>query len=141
MGKRKKLEKAAKKAYKRARKSVDEAVRTAERADDAARKRAKKLEDRLAAVPKRAEPGAGRPPAPPRPSTPVADADADVDLTPPLPTSAVEDPEAGRTPGTPPHDPQLDRLTVEALRDVARSRDLRNVSRLTKAQLIERLSE
>lgn len=138
MGKRKKLEKAAKKAYKRAQKAVDEAVRTAEKADTAARKRAGQLQDRLSEAPVGPwTPAAGSPAG-------AASSDrttGDIDLTPPLPTAGVQDPGAGRTPGTPPHDPQLDQLTVEALRDFARSRDLRNVGHLSKAQLIERLSE
>lgn len=136
MGKRKKLEKAAKKAYKRARKAVDEAVRTAAAVDAHARKRAASLATRLAEVP-----------------TPLPTAAAGsgaalgaVDLTPPLPN--VEDADAdtaaefaGAIATTAPHDPELDRLTLQALRDVASARGLRNISRLTKAQLIERLSE
>jgi hypothetical protein len=39
------------------------------------------------------------------------------------------------------HDRDLDHPTVQALRDVARTRGMRNVSHLTKAQLIERLSD
>lgn len=130
MGNRKKLEKAAKKAYKRADKAVDEAIRTAEKADRAAQKRARKLAERLADAAPDVSEAAGKPAS-----------GASIDLTPPLPTAGVEDPDAERTPGTPPHDTELDHLTVQALRDVARSRDLRNVAHLTKAQLIERLSE
>jgi hypothetical protein len=48
---------------------------------------------------------------------------------------------AGSAATSAPHDPELDQLTVQALRDVASARGLRNVSRLTKGQLIERLSE
>lgn len=135
MGKRKKLEKAAKKAYKRARKAVDEAVRAAAAVDDHARKRAASLATRLASVP-----------VPLATRDAGGDRGADIDLTPPLPR--VEDTDAdtaaefaGAVATTAPHDPELDRLTLQALRDVASARGLRNVSRLTKAQLIERLSE
>lgn len=137
-----KLEKAAKKAYKRAVKAVDEAVATAEAVDKKARKKAEKLRARLAdetgtrstTTARPAEQDAGDEPA------------SAIDLTPPLPN--VEDPTAdtaaefaGSAATTEPHDPALDRMTVQALRDVARARGLANVSRLSKAQLIERLSD
>jgi hypothetical protein len=71
---------------------------------------------------------------------------ADIDLTPPLPSVRDDTVEsrveyAGSVTTSVAHDPELDQLTVQALRDVARARGLVNVSRLTKGQLIERLSE
>jgi len=136
-----KREKAAKKAYKRA---VDEAIEAAEAVGKKARKKAEKLRQRLAEE-------TGRRPADAGGAAQPADADdggsgADIDLTPPLPS--VEDPTAdtaaefaGSAATTAAHDPALDRLTAQALRDVARARGVQNVSRLTKAQLIDRLSD
>ena len=139
MGKRKKLEKAAKKAYTRAEKAIEEAVAAAAALDKDARKRAKKLRDRLAE----------RMPGPAQDASTGATADAPaagIDLTPPLPTVTDEDADtaaefAGSAATSAPHDPELDRMTVQALRDAARARGIRNVSRLTKGQLIERLSD
>jgi hypothetical protein len=141
MAKQKKLEKAAAKAFDRAEEAVAEARKAAERLDrkkaKKAKKRAKKLEKELAALL-----GGG---------TTAAGTGADVpvealDLTPPLPSvrdEGVEEREefAGSVTTSIPHDPELDQLSVRALQDVARSRGLLNVSRLTKSQLIERLSE
>jgi hypothetical protein len=133
-----KLEKAAKKAYKRAAKAVDEAIEAADAVDRKARKKAEKLRARLAEETGRSSVAADR-----KEETESATA---LDLTPPLPN--VEDPTAGTAAEfagsaatTAPHDPALDRMTAQALRDVARARGLANVSRLSKAQLIERLSE
>ena len=139
MGKRKKLEKAAKKAYKRAEKAIEEAVAAAATLDKDARKRANKLRERLA----ERMPG----PAQDAPTEATADAPAPgIDLTPPLPTVTDEDAGtaaefAGSAATSAPHDPELDRMTVQALRDAARARGIRNVSRLSKGQLIERLSD
>jgi hypothetical protein len=141
MAKQKKLEKAAAKAFDRAEKAVAEARKAAERLDDKkakkAKKRAKRLKKELAALL-----GGG---------TTAADTGADapvdaLDLTPPLPSvrdEGVEESEefAGSVTTSVPHDPELDQLSLRALQDVARSRSLLNVSRLTKSQLIERLSE
>ena len=141
MGKRKKLEKAAKKAYKRAEKAIEEAVAAAAALDKDARKRAKKLRDRLAE--RMPGPGSGSDAS----TGETADAPAaGIDLTPPLPTVTDEDADtaaefAGSAATSAPHDPELDRMTVQALRDAARARGIRNVSRLTKGQLIERLSD
>lgn len=138
MAKRKNLEKAAKKALDRAEEAVAAARKAVGRLDakDAkkAGKRAKALEKELADL-------VGREPA----QVPAADP-ADLDLTPPLPSVRDDGVEAtvefaGSVTTSAPHDPELDQLTVQALRDVARTRGLRNVSRLTKGQLIERLSE
>ena len=140
MAKQKKLEKAAAKAFDRAEKAVAEARKAAERLDGKkakkAKKRAKRLEKELAALL-----GGGTGPG----SDALADAEA-LDLTLPLPSvrdEGVEEREefAGSVTTSVPHDPELDQLTVRALQDVARSRGLLNVSRLTKRQLIERLSE
>ena len=150
MAKRKKLEKAAKKAYKRAEAAVDDAVKAAAKLDKDAKKRAKALRDRLTA----AAPSAKRPKSSSddkradkkREKSMDAPAAAHIELTPPLPhvtDDSVDDAAefAGSAATSAPHDPALDHLTVQALRDVARSRGLRNVSRLTKGQLIERLSD
>ena len=140
MAKQKKLEKAAAKAFDRAEKAVAEARKAAERLDGKkakkAKKRAKRLEKELAALL-----GRGTGPG----NDALAGAEA-LDLTPPLPSvrdEGVEEREefAGSVTTSVPHDPELDQLTVRALQDVARSRGLLNVSRLTKSQLIERLSE
>ncbi|MDN4615796.1 Rho termination factor N-terminal domain-containing protein [Leifsonia sp. F6_8S_P_1B] len=139
-----KLEKAAKKAYKRAVKAVDAAVEAAEAVDKKARKKAQKLRARLADAAGPRTTAGTRPAEQSAPDEPTS-ASA-IDLTPPLPN--VEDPTAdtaaefaGSTATAEPHDPALDRMTAQALRDVARARGLANVSRLSKAQLIERLSE
>ena len=143
MGKRKKLEKAAKKAYTRAEKAIEEAVAAAAALDKDARKRAKKLRDRQA----ERMPGPGSGSGSDASTGETADAPAaGIDLTPPLPTFTDEDADtaaefAGSAATSAPHDPELDRMTVQALRDAARARGIRNVSRLTKGQLIERLSD
>jgi len=138
MAKQKKLEKAARKALARAEAAVAEARAATERLDAKkaakAKKRAKALQKELSALIGRPTiPDAGRPADP-------------VDLTPPLPSVHDDQVEvtaefAGSAATSAPHDPELDGLTVQALRDVARARGLRNVSKLTKGQLIERLSE
>jgi hypothetical protein len=135
MAKQKKLEKAAEKALARAEEAVAEARKAAEKLDSKkAAKRARALEKELSELiggePASAT-GTGAPP---------------VDLTPPLPSvrdEGVQDTVefAGSVTTPAPHDPELDQLTVQALRDVARARGLRNVSQLTRGQLIERLSE
>lgn len=135
MAKQKKLEKAAEKAFARAEEAVADARKAAEKLDSKkAAKRARKLEKELAELVGRDAAEAAAPDAP------------SIDLTPPLPSvhdETVEDTVefAGSVTTSAPHDPELDQLTVQALRDVARARGLRNVSRLTKGQLIERLSE
>ena len=141
MAKQKKLEKAAEKALKRAEKAVDEALDAVERLDQKkAKKRAKALKKELAdAVGRSTTAGASH-------DAGSDDAATGVDLTPPLPSvrdEGVEDTVefAGSVTTSAPHDPELDGLTVQALRDVARTRGLRNVSKLSKGQLIERLSE
>ncbi|MGH1548019.1 Rho termination factor N-terminal domain-containing protein [Leifsonia poae] len=135
MAKQKMLEKAAEKALKRAEKAVDQALEAVERLDKKkAKKRAKAMQKELADA-------VGR-------STTGTDdaASSVVDLTPPLPSVRDQGVEetvefAGSVTTSAPHDPELDGLTVQALRDVARTRGLRNVSKLSKGQLIERLSE
>ncbi len=141
MAKQKKLEKAAEKALKRAEKAVDEALDAVERLDTKkAKKRAKALQKELSdAVGRNTTAGA-------EDSSGAEDGAARVDLTPPLPSvhdEGVEDTVeyAGSVTTSAPHDPELDSLTVQALRDVARARGLRNVAKLTKGQLIERLSD
>ncbi|MFP3464635.1 Rho termination factor N-terminal domain-containing protein [Leifsonia sp. SIMBA_070] len=137
MAKQKKLEKAAAKAFERAEEAVAEARAAAEKLDrKKAKKRARQLEDELAELVGRS-PGAA--------SDHRQDGDP-VNLTPPLPSVRDEGVEetvefAGSVTTPVEHDPELDKLTVQALRDVARTRGLRNVSRLTRGQLIERLSE
>lgn len=139
MAKRKKLEKAADKAFARAEEAVEAARKAAAKLDSKkAEKRARKLERELAGL-------LGRDTRPDA-SESAAPTAAAVDLTPPLPSvhdDSVEEAAefAGSAPTSAPHDPELDGLTVQALRDVARARGLRNVSKLTKGQLIERLSE
>ncbi|MGO4536790.1 Rho termination factor N-terminal domain-containing protein [Leifsonia sp. 2MCAF36] len=143
MAKQKKLEKAAAKAFARAEDAVADARKAAEKLDKKRlKKRARELEKELAALV-----GGGAT------ADATADAAADatraaagVDLTPPLPSVRDDQVEAtveyaGSVTTPKPHDPELDQLSVQALRDVARARGLRNVSRLTKGQLIERLSE
>ena len=135
MGKQKKRKKAFEKAFARAEQAVAKAGKAATKLDSAkAAKRAKALERELAELVGRDSAAPGEPQS------------AAVDLTPPLPSvhddSVEETVEfAGSVTTSAPHDPELDGLTVQALRDVARARGLRNVSRLTKGQLIERLSE
>lgn len=137
MAKQKKLEKAAKKAFERAEAAVADARRAAEKLDTKkAKKRARALEKELATL--AGGSGGDR-------TDGAADA-ADLDLTPPLPSVRDETVEAtvefaGSVTTSVTHDPELDQLTVQALRDAARARGLLNVSRLTKGQLIERLSE
>ncbi|SDH22344.1 hypothetical protein SAMN04515691_2683 [Leifsonia sp. 98AMF] len=137
MAKQKKLEKAAKKAFERAEAAVADARRAAEKLDKKkAKKRVRALEKELATL-------AGGSKAE---HTDSAADTADLDLTPPLPSVRDETVEAtvefaGSVTTSVTHDPELDQLTVQALRDAARARGLLNVSRLTKGQLIERLSE
>ncbi|MDR6969808.1 hypothetical protein [Leifsonia shinshuensis] len=141
MAKQKKLEKAAQKAFERAEEAVAEAREAAVKLDakkaKKAKKHAKELEKELAEVVGRSE----------RSASAAEDGGAPpIDLTPPLPTVRDESVEktveyAGSVTTSAPHDPELDQLTVQALRDVARTRGLLNVSKLTKGQLIERLSE
>ncbi|WP_431246940.1 Rho termination factor N-terminal domain-containing protein [Leifsonia xyli] len=138
MAKQKKLEKAAAKALNRAEEAVAEARAAVGRLDTKkAKKRADALERELAEL--------GRDTAAAR--APGGDTeDPSVDLTPPLPSVRDDQVEqtgefAGSVTTPVPHDPELDGLTLQALRDVARSRGLRNTSRLSKGQLIERLSE
>lgn len=144
MAKQKKLEKAAKKAFERAEAAVADARKAAEKLDKKkAKKRARALEEELAALK-----SDGGPDARAR-SASREDSDtgtANLDLTPPLPSVRDETVEAtvefaGSVTTSVTHDPELDQLTVQALRDAARARGLLNVSRLTKGQLIERLSE
>ena len=136
MAKRKKLEKAADKAFARAEEAVEAARKAAAKLDSKkAEKRARKLERELALLVDRdtrqtADTGASD--------------SAALDLTPPLPSVHDDSVEAaaefaGSAATSAPHDPELDGLTLQALRDVARARGLRNVSKLTKGQLIERL--
>ena len=141
MAKQKKLEKAAEKALKRAEKAVGAALEAVEKLDrKKAKKRAKALQKELAdAVGRNTTAGADE-------RAGADDTETGVDLTPPLPSVRDEGVEetvefAGSVTTSAPHDPELDGLTVQALRDVARSRGLRNVSKLTRGQLIERLSE
>jgi len=143
MAKRKKLEKAADKAFARAEEAVEAARKAAAKLDSKkAEKRARKLERELAGLLGRDT----RPDAAQDAPQSAAPGPAALDLTPPLPSvhdDSVEEAAefAGSAPTSAPHDPELDGLTVQALRDVARARGLRNVSKLTKGQLIERLSE
>ncbi|WP_285113709.1 hypothetical protein [Leifsonia sp. fls2-241-R2A-40a] len=139
MAKQKKLEKAAEKALKRAEDAVADAITAVKRLDKKkAKKRAHALRKQVARL------GSDKPAAP------EGKADADPatvpDLTPPLPSVRDDQVDtaaefAGSAATTAPHDPELDQLTVQALRDAARARGLRNVSKLSKGQLIERLSE
>ena len=139
MAKQEKLEEAAAKAYDRAKKAVKKARKAAKKLDsDGPRKRVDALDERLSKVRNRsAEDDASQtqvqhepePNALPEGSLPlpnVTDATAEF---------------VGSTATAASHDRDLDHLTVQALRDVARTRGMRNVSRLTKAQLIERLSD
>ena len=136
MAKQKKLEKAAAKALDRAEKAVADARKAAEKlGNKKAKKRARELQKELADLVGGGNARAGE-------STSAGS----VDLTPPLPSVRDDDVEstvefAGSVTTPVAHDPELDQLTVQALRDVARARGLLNVSRLTKGQLIERLSE
>ncbi|MFF9563243.1 Rho termination factor N-terminal domain-containing protein [Leifsonia sp. NPDC014704] len=143
MAKQKKLEKAAKKAFERAEAAVADARRAAEKLDKKkAKKRARALEKELAALTGGVQDASAGTTSR---DDGVTDA-ASLDLTPPLPSVRDETVEAtvefaGSVTTTVAHDPELDQLTVQALRDAARARGLLNVSRLTKGQLIERLSE
>ncbi|HEY8282452.1 MAG TPA: Rho termination factor N-terminal domain-containing protein [Leifsonia sp.] len=160
MAKQKKLEKAAKNALERAKAAIADARKLTAKLDAKNRKKKKHaLDEELAQVERQVEESekrvdgtttvsgsesasaSGSEPAPETPAPAVAAED----LTPPLP-SVVEDENADQTEfvgggATTPHDPELDRMTVQALRDVAKARGLSNISRLNKAQLIERLSE
>ncbi|WP_158863054.1 Rho termination factor N-terminal domain-containing protein [Leifsonia sp. AG29] len=152
MAKRKKLEKKARKAYERAEEAIQEALKAAAKLDKKTKKKAASLSDEWAKAGGSSGPGKGPDDAHRRRDDSdggVATSDgrtAAIDLTPPLPSVTDENAEtaaefAGSVATTAPHDPALDSLTVQALRDVAKSRGYRNVSRLTKAQLIERLSD
>lgn len=159
MAKQKKLEKAAKNALERAKAAIADARKLAAKLDAKNRKKKNALDEELAQVERQVEESekrvdgtttasgsesasaSGSEPASEAPAPAVAAAD----LTPPLP-SVVEDENADQAEfvgggATTPHDPELDRMTVQALRDVAKARGLSNISRLNKAQLIERLSE
>ena len=141
MAKLKKLEKAASKALKRAEEAVAEAREAAEKlGKKKTKQRARELEEELATLVDGATAHGG--------ATEAGDDQGatGVDLTPPLPSVRDESVEstvefAGSVTTPVPHDAELDQLSVQALRDVARARGLLNVSRLTKGQLIERLSE
>lgn len=141
MAQQKKLEKAAEKALKRAEKAVAEAIDAVERLNKKkAKKRAHALREQVAKL------GGGSAGTHADASTPEAGTDAPLDLTPPLPSVRDDQVDAaaefaGSAATSAPHDPELDHLTVQALRDAARARGLRNVSKLSKGQLIERLSE
>jgi hypothetical protein len=148
MAKQKKLEKAAAQALEAAEEAVAKAKKAAEKLDaKKAKKRARELEQQLAdragrSVASGPADGSGSADG----SGDRRDASGNGDLTPPLPSvrdDTVEETAefAGSATTSAPHDPALDRLTVQALRDAARARGLRNVSHLTKGQLIERLSE
>jgi len=136
MGKQEKLEKAAAKAYDQAEEAVKQARKAAKKLDS---KKSKKLVDaldeQLSKIKKPAATDAA-------PHAEPQEAGGHPEASLPLPNvtdTAAEFVGSATTSGT--HDPALDQLTVQALRDVARTRGLRNVSRLTKPQLIERLSE
>ena len=137
MGKQKKREKAARKAIERANDAIAEAGKRAAKADKKSQRDAAGLHQKLADAitpPKRKSASISRPAG-----------DSAVDLTPPLPR-VVEDSAdtaaefAGFVATSAPHDPERDRMTIQALRDVARAQGLRNSDHLTKAQLIERIS-
>ena len=159
MAKQKKLEKAAKNALDRAKAAIADARKLAAKLDAKNRKKTNALDEELTQVERQVEESekrvdettaasgsesaaaSGSEPASETPAPAVAAED----LTPPLP-SVVDDESADQTEfvgggATTPHDPELDRMTVQALRDVAKARGLRNISRLNKAQLIDRLSE
>jgi len=159
MAKQKKLEKAAKNALDRAKAAIADARKLAAKLDAKNRKKANALDEELTQVERQVEESekrvdestaaSGSVSADASGSEPASEAPAPAvaaeELTPPLP-SVVEDENADQTEfvggsATTPHDPELDRMTVQALRDVAKARGLRNISRLNKAQLIERLSE
>ena len=136
MGKQEKLEKAAAKAYEHAKEAVKEARKAAKKLDEKkSKKRVDELDEQLSKIE----------------TPPATDAAPHVEpqetsgrpaASLPLPNvtdTATEFVGSATTSGK--HDPALDHLTVQALRDVARTRGLRGVSRLTKRQLIERLSE
>ena len=141
MAKLKKLEKAASKALKRAEDAVAEAREAAEKlGKKKTKQRARELEKELAKLVDGATAHGA--------ATEAGDGQGatGVDLTPPLPSVRDESVEstvefAGSVTTPVPLDAELDQLSVQALRDVARARGLLNVSRLTKGQLIERLSE
>ena len=149
MAKRKKLEKKARKAYERAEEAIQKALKAAAKLDKKTKKKAASLSDEWAKAGRAPGGRAGGGGHSSDAGGGVATSDgqaAALDLTPPLPTVTDENAEtaaefAGSVASTAPHDPTLDTLTVQALRDVATSRGYRNVSRLTKAQLIERLSD
>jgi hypothetical protein len=139
MAKQEKLEEAAAKAYDHAKKAVKKARKAAKKLEsDDAEKRVDVLDERLSKV-----------------RVPAANDDASESETRheaeptsvpegSLPLPNVTDATAefvGSTPTSVGHDSDLEHLTVQALRDVARTRGMRNVSHLTKAQLIERLSD
>lgn len=148
---KKKLEKAAARALEAAEEAVAKAKKAAEKLDaknaKKAKKRARELEQQLAdraghSIASGPADGSGSADG----SGDRRDASVGADLTPPLPSvrdDTVEETAeyAGSATTSAPHDPALDRLTVQALRDAARARGLRNVTHLTKGQLIERLSE
>jgi hypothetical protein len=154
MAKQKKLEKAAAQALEAAEEAVAKAKKAAEKLDaKKAKKRARELERQLADLAGRSVASGSADDSGSADGSRSADGSGDRgdvsaggDLTPPLPSvrdDTVEETAeyAGSATTSAPHDPALDRLTVQALRDAARARGLRNVSHLTKGQLIERLSE
>jgi hypothetical protein len=146
VAKQKKLEKAAEKALKRAEEAVADAIDAVDRLNKKkAKKRAHALRDQVAKLGGKGS-GKNGGKGSSSGSTPESGADAPLDLTPPLPSVRDDQVDtaaefAGSVATSAPHDPELDHLTVQALRDAARARGLRNVSQLSKGQLIERLSE
>lgn len=136
MAKQEKLEKAAAKAYDHAKEAVEQARKAAKKLDrKKSKKRVDELDEQLSKIqmPVGVNADAKREP-------PVGSGHVDVAVPLPDVTDASAEFVGSATTSTT-HDPALDQLTVQALRDVARTRGMRNVSRLTKAQLIERLSD
>jgi len=137
MANQEKLEEAAAKAYDHAKKAVKKARKAAEKLEsDEPKKRVDDLEERLSKV--------GVPAENEDASQAEMQHKAEHTAVPEgsLPLPNVTDATAefvGSTATSAGHDRDLDHLTVQALRDVARTRGMRNVSHLTKAQLIERL--
>ena len=152
MAKQKKLEKAAEKALKKAEQAVADAITAVDRLN---KKKAKKRAHALRAqVAELSGGGKGSSKSSSKSSGGAIDSPTDgagsgadaLDLTPPLPSVRDDQVDAraefaGSAATSAPHDPELDHLTVQALRDAARARGLRNVSKLSKGQLIKRLSE
>jgi hypothetical protein len=137
MAKQNKLEKDAKKAYKKAVVAIDDAARLAKKAGKKSRAKvetlAKQVEN-LAAPAKRNAPAKA---APAKPKT-KATAKPLADYTPPLPHAHTV---PAKTASGSIEQVELGTMSIIALRNLAKSKGMTGYTRLNKASLIQRLEE